>query len=319
MDTSKNNCIGITLGDPSGIGPEVVARALARPSIRGLGIFKLIGDYAVYRKHVSSDFRNCLFIDTASHPSAAAWPVGRPNPVGARAALQALYAAVELLKKGEVSALVTAPVCKETISQIEPGFQGHTEFLAAAFGVQNVGMMFVAGGLRVIIVTRHIPLAQVSPSISVSSVFDTIHLTHQALKNIFKIENPTLAVCGLNPHAGEGGTIGREEITGIIPAIKKARRRKIDARGPFAADTLFSPDIAGRFDAVVAMYHDQGLTPVKTLAFRSLVNLTVGLPFIRTSPAHGTAFDIAGKNKADASSMGEAIKLAVQLSKNNFS
>lgn len=314
MASQKTNYIGITLGDPSGIGPEVVARALAKPSIHKLGVFKLIGDYPIYRKYASSNFKNCLFIDLKSNPSGS-WPVGKPNRLSAHAALKALHAAVDLLKKGEISALVTAPVCKETISRIEPGFQGHTEFLAEAFGIRNAGMMFVADGLRVIIVTRHIPLIEVSPSITISSVFDAIDLTHQALKNTFKIQNPTIGVCGLNPHAGEGGTIGEEEITKIIPAIKKARRRKINVQGPFAADTLFSPDIAQRFDAVVAMYHDQGLIPVKTLCFRNVVNLTVGLPFIRTSPAHGTAFNIAGKNKANPSSMGAAIKLAVELLK----
>jgi len=313
MARNKNkNCIGITLGDPSGIGPEVVARALAKPAIRKLCPFKLIGDHAIYRKYCSSNYRNCSFVDLKSI-KLDQWRLGKPNTAGAQASLNTLQKGIELLKSGEISSLVTAPVCKETISRIKPSFQGHTEFLADAFGVKNVGMMFVADKLRTIIVTRHIPLHKVSKAINASNVYETIQLTDQALKNTFKIKKPVIAICGLNPHAGEGGTIGREEITKIIPAMKKARRHKMNVHGPFAADTLFSPDVAHKFDAVVAMYHDQGLIPVKTLCFTKLVNLTIGLPFIRTSPAHGTAFDIAGKHKADPSSMCEAIKLAAQL------
>ena len=309
---SNNKCIGITLGDPSGIGPEVVARALAIPSIRKLGHFKLIGDYAVYRKYSSSHYKNCSFVDLKSIQSSQ-YRIGKPNNATAQASLNALRAAIALFKTKEISALATAPVCKEAMVRIHPSFVGHTEFLADAFGQKNVGMMFVTDQLRTIIVTRHIPIKKVSLLINSSNIYNTIVLTHQTLKNTFKIKKPIIAVCGLNPHAGEGGTIGTEEINKIIPAIKRGHRNKIDVRGPFAADTLFSPDITHKFDAIVAMYHDQGLIPVKTLYFKKLVNLTIGLPLIRTSPAHGTAFDIAGKQKADPSSMCEALKLAAQL------
>lgn len=309
----KEKCIGITLGDPSGIGPEVVARALAKPAIRKLGTFKLIGDFTVYRKYSASVYKNCSFIDLKCIKSNQ-WQLGKPNNASAQSSLTALHTAVELLRTKEISALVTAPVCKEAIGRLQPSFHGHTEFLAEAFGIKKVGMMFVADKLRTIIVTRHIPLHKVSTMVTLTNVYDTIELTNQALKNIFRIKKPAIAVCGLNPHAGEGGTIGKEEITKIIPAIKKAKRRKINVQGPFAADTLFSPDVTGQFDAIVAMYHDQGLIPVKTLCFTNLVNLTIGLPFIRTSPAHGTAFNIAGKKKANPASMCEAIKLATQLS-----
>lgn len=310
----KKKCIGITLGDPAGIGPEVVARALARPAIRRLGPFKLIGDYAVYRKYCSVDYAGCPFIDMHSiRPDQ--WRAGRPNHAGARASWRALLTAVELLKREEISGLVTAPVCKEALRRVAPSFRGHTEFLADAFGVKKVGMMFAADSLRTILVTRHIPLNKVSETVNAANVLDAIRLAHAALKNSFGIRRPAIGVCGLNPHAGEGGTIGKEEITKIIPAIRKARRQKINACGPFAADTLFSPAAGRRFDAVVAMYHDQGLIPAKALWFTKVVNLTIGLPFIRTSPAHGTAFDIAGTRKADPSSMCEAIKLAVRLSK----
>jgi len=312
MRHASNRCIGITLGDPSGIGPEVVARALAKPSIRKLGHYKLIGDYAIYRKYNAGYYKNCSFIDLKSVRPFQCRP-GKPNNNTAQASLNALTTAVELFKRREITALVTAPVCKEAIGRIQSSFTGHTEFLANAFGRKNVGMMFVAGQLRIIIVTRHIPLQKVSSQINTSNIYKTITLTHRALKNTFKIKKPVIAVCGLNPHAGEGGTIGTEEIKKIIPAIKRGRRNKINIRGPFSADTLFSPDITHKFDAVIAMYHDQGLIPAKTLCFKKLVNLTIGLPFIRTSPAHGTAFDIAGKHKADPSSMCEAIRLAVQL------
>ena len=313
MIKRKNNkYIGITLGDPSGIGPEVVAKALANPEIRKLGPFKLIGDHWVYRKYCPKDYRNCSFVDLESIKPKQ-WQIGKPNLASAKASLNAIQKGVELLKKKEISCLVTAPLSKEPISRILPSFQGHTEFLADAFGIKNVGMMFVADRVRTIIVTRHIPLNQVSKAINTANVYDTIDLTHRALRDIFKIKKPVIGVCGVNPHAGEGGTIGDEEITKIIPAIAKARRRRMDIQGPFAADTLFSPDIAHQYDAIVAMYHDQGLIPVKTLCFKELVNLTIGLPFIRTSPAHGTAFNIAGKSKADPSSMCAAIKLAARL------
>jgi 4-hydroxythreonine-4-phosphate dehydrogenase len=310
MTNASKGCIGITLGDPAGIGPEVTAMALANPSLRKLGDFILIGDQAAYRKYNPSNYRNFSFADL---PTITPCRAGKPNQASAQSSLNALNTAIKLLKEQKITRLVTAPVCKESIHRIEPSFHGHTEFLANAFGIKTVGMMFVAGRIRTIIVTRHIPLNSVSKAITATNIFETIALTDHALKKTFKIQKPVIAVCGLNPHAGEGGSIGKEEITKIIPAIQKARRLKIIVQGPFPADTLFSPEITRRFDAIIAMYHDQGLIPVKTLCFTKLVNLTIGLPFIRTSPAHGTAFDIAGKGKADPSSMCEAIKMAAEL------
>ena len=312
MTRAANGCIGITLGDPSGIGPEIVAAALAKPAIRRLGSFKLIGDFTVYQKYAQFHYANCTFEDLKNiQPNQ--WRAGKPNVLSARSSLSALQKGIELLKKGEILNLVTAPVCKESITRIKPSFVGHTEFLANAFRIKNVGMMFVADKLRTIILTRHIPLHKVSQTVTAANVYAMIHLTHRFLKNTFKIKRPVIAVCGLNPHAGEGGTIGNEEITKIIPAIKKAKRHKMSVYGPFPADTLFSHDASRSYDAIIAMYHDQGLIPVKTLSFTKLVNLTIGLPFIRTSPAHGTAFDIAGKQRANPSSMCEAIKLAARL------
>lgn len=311
---SKHRIIGITLGDPAGIGPEIVAKALANSSIRKLGSFTLIGDQWIYKKYCKKNYQNCSFVDLNSITSKQ-WNIGKTNLACARAALNALQTGIDLIKRGEIASLVTAPLSKEPIRRFLPTFQGHTEFLADAFGIKKVGMMFVAGKVRTMIVTRHIPLNQVCKTINPSNVYDTIDLTYKALRNFFKIKKPVIGICGINPHAGEKGTMGTEEITKIIPAIKKARRNNMNVLGPFPADTIYSPDIANAYDAIVAMYHDQGLIPVKTLCFNELVNMTIGLPFIRTSPAHGTAFNIAGKNKADPSSMCAAIKLAAQLTK----
>ncbi|HLD69835.1 MAG TPA: 4-hydroxythreonine-4-phosphate dehydrogenase PdxA [Candidatus Omnitrophota bacterium] len=284
--------IGITLGDPCGIGPEVTAKALKMLPRLQVDIV-MIGDQNGFLKYFTP---------------------GKPNPSSARASLEYLNSAVELLKRKKISALVTAPVSKESISALGVPFEGHTEFLARAFGVKHFGMMFVTDVLKTILVTRHIPLNQVSEAINPRNILGTIELVFSSLRDQFQIKKPRIAVCGLNPHAGEGGTIGQEEKTKIIPAIARARQAGIDVFGPLAADTLFCEPIVRGYDAAVAMYHDQGLIAIKSLYFSKVVNLTLGLPFVRTSPAHGTAFDIAGKNKADPSSMLEAIKLALRLS-----
>ncbi|MCA9409414.1 MAG: 4-hydroxythreonine-4-phosphate dehydrogenase PdxA, partial [Candidatus Omnitrophica bacterium] len=241
------------------------------------------------------------------------WRLGKPNRVSGQCSLDYLNSAVEFLKKKKISALVTAPVCKEAIAKFQPHFQGHTEYLADHFNKKNVGMLFVAQNLKTLIVTRHIPLKRVSQSITSSLLVKSIQMTDQALKDYFKIKRPRLAICGLNPHAGENGLLGREEQRIIIPVIKKLHSNRLHIEGPFPADTLFCPDKAKHYDAIIAMYHDQGLIPIKTLYFHKVVNLTIGLPVIRTSPSHGTAFDIAGKNCANPASMIEAIKLAAQL------
>ena len=301
------------MGDPYGIGPEVIAKSLSKISIRRLAKFIIIGDYRVYHRYSSKHFANCTFIDL-KNISPAQFHCGKSNAQNARASLEYLEKALGLIMKKEVTALVTAPVSKEAICAIGEEFHGHTEYIANYFGIKNFGMMFVAHALKTVVVTRHIPLKEVSRVVDSKRLYDTIALTVYALKKYFRIKHPSVAVCGMNPHAGEQGTIGTEEITTIIPTIQRLKRKGFNIFGPFSADTLFYPPMAKKYDAIVAMYHDQGLIPIKTLYFNKLVNLTLGLPFIRTSPAHGTAFDIAGKNKADPSSMIEAIKLAVQLS-----
>ncbi|MCK5214680.1 MAG: 4-hydroxythreonine-4-phosphate dehydrogenase PdxA [Candidatus Omnitrophica bacterium] len=305
--------IGITLGDPSGIGPEVVAKALAKPSIRRLARYALIGDDLLFRKYFPDRYSNFSFI-SASALKKSRIKMGTSNKYVATAALQYLDEAVRLLKSKDINALVTAPVAKESISKLGTHFQGHTEFLANHFNVKKFEMMFVCDEIRAIIVTRHIPLNAVSQAISADKIYSTLTLSQACFQKFFRIKKPSIAVCGLNPHAGEGGAIGKEEITQIIPAIKKARKKGINVTGPLAADTLFTPSCRKSFDLIIAMYHDQGLAPLKTLHMNKLVNLTIGLPFIRTCPAHGTAFDIAGKNKADPTSLIESIKLAARLS-----
>ena len=312
MSRSKSKVIGITLGDPSGIGPEVTAKALSSISLRRRGHFIVIGDKQVFQKYWKKNFSSIDFCDlNLLRPNDC--PPGKPNLKGAKASVEYLRTAIHLLKNKSIDSLVTAPICKETVSSIIKDFRGHTEYLAQAFGTKRVGMLFVADNLRTIIATRHIPIKNVPQEITKKSVLESIVLTDDALKKSFGIRRPKIAVCGLNPHAGEGGLLGREEITTIIPAIRSARAKGINVTEALSADTIFIKSNSDKFDAIVAMYHDQGLAPMKGLYFDKLVNLTIGLPFIRTSPAHGTAFDIAGKNKANFSSMSEAIRLAATL------
>ncbi|MFA5142850.1 MAG: 4-hydroxythreonine-4-phosphate dehydrogenase PdxA [Candidatus Omnitrophota bacterium] len=287
MRTLRSNRarIAITMGDPSGIGPEVVLKTLASPKVRGLADFLVIGETS----------------STASRLGAG------------RAALEYVDKALELIRDGQADALVTAPVNKASIRQAGfPGFQGHTEYMAAKFAVKDFAMMFVGEKLKVIPVTRHVPLKSVSAILTPGLIYRTIALTRKSLKEYFRIKAPRIAVCGLNPHAGEMGAFGDEERRKIGPAVKKASAFG-HIYGPLPADAVFYDALNGRYDAVVTMYHDQGLAPFKMLYFDSGVNLTLGLPFIRTSPDHGTAFDIAGKGIADPGSMIEAVRLACRL------
>jgi len=305
--------IVITLGDPSGIGPEITAKALSRASIKNLAHFILIGDLSVYRYYQRTLSPTIKFVDLKKITRYSS-----PKKLSLIQRGQASYAylqqAVDLIKQQEADAMVTAPINKEAVMAAGiANFTGHTEMLADAFHIKNVEMMFVGGPFKTIIATRHIPLNQVSTSVTTTGLLSTICLAHDCLKQTFKIRQPKIAVCGINPHAGENGKIGKEECESIMPAIQAARAQKIRITGPLAADTLFIPFNANRYDLIIAMYHDQGLTPIKAMYFTKLVNLTIGLPFIRTSTAHGTAEDIAGKNIADPASMIEAIKLACDL------
>jgi len=306
--------IGITFGDPAGIGPEIIAKALNTPSVRSLANFLIIGDYRTFQRYQKTLPKNTTFLDlkniAQSHIS-----FGRINRACGKAAMEYLDVAIGLLKTKSISALVTAPLCKEAVQLSDPHFKGHTEYLAQSFGVKKFDMMFVLDDLKVVIATRHTPLKDIPKEISRKLICKTISLTAKSLQRYFRIADPKIAVCGLNPHAGEGGNIGCEEVRIISPAIKHMKSIFPNVQGPFAADTLFYTANASRYDAIIAMYHDQGLAPIKTTNFYKLVNFTVGLPVIRTSPAHGTAFNIVGKNKADPSSMCESIRLAVRLAR----
>jgi 4-hydroxythreonine-4-phosphate dehydrogenase len=266
----------ITTGDPRGIGPEVTKKALQDPEIRGLANFFVIG----------------------------------PKD---RTGFDAIKKAVGLLKNKKADALVTAPVNKEAINKSGVFFQGHTEYLAKATDTNRFAMMLCGGKLKVTTVTRHVPLKKVSGILTQAKIIEAAKLTDHALKKYFGIKEPRIGVCALNPHCGEGGKIGSEEQDMIIPAIKKIRRSILGIQGPISGDVIFYMAYHGKLDAVMSMYHDQGLGPLKMVAFEKGVNVTLGLPFIRTSPDHGTAYDIAGKDMANPSSMKEAIKLAVKM------
>ncbi len=280
------------MGDPRGVGPEVILKSLSKKNVSCLGNFIIVGDRQLLRKK-----KNTV--------------VDVPYKNAGEGSLKFLEKGVDLIKGGIADALVTAPLSKEAVSQYKKDFRGHTEYLAESFNVKNFDMMFVSSDIRLSLVTRHVALKDVSKLITKKAVFSSIELMHRTLKEKFGILRPRIAVWGLNPHAGEFGLLGYEEIKQIVPAIKQAQQKGILAVGPFPADTFFCYNKG--FDGIVAMYHDQGLTPVKGMYSKNLVNFTAGLPFVRTSPVHGTAFDIAGKNKANPSSMIAAIQLAFQL------
>lgn len=314
QDTNKQKPrIGITLGDPCGIGPEITAKALNDEHLQEMADFIIIGDKCVYDHYQKNSISDLTFHDFNTITNFTS-PNNLTLEERGAAAYQYLQTGISLLKNGSIDSIVTAPVNKQAIiaSGIK-NFCGHTEMFAQAFNVKHVEMMFVGGPYKTIIATRHIPLKEITQALTSDSIFETIMLSHQCLKKTFKITNPKIAICGINPHAGEGGKIGTEDINIVTPAIEQAKQHHVTAAGPFAADTLFIPFNAEQYDLIIAMYHDQGLTPIKALYFTQLVNYTIGLPFIRTSTAHGTAENIVGQNKADPSSMRSAIELACEL------
>ncbi|MEA3328699.1 MAG: 4-hydroxythreonine-4-phosphate dehydrogenase PdxA [Candidatus Omnitrophota bacterium] len=328
METGKP-IIGITMGDASGIGPEVILKALAgRRSWQAN--FLIIGDSQILEKTKSRFKLPVLFrvinryqdLDFSSYRSnlldlglltGAKFKTGISNAVCGRSSMMYIREAVRLAEEKKIDGLVTAPISKEAFYLAGFPFRGHTELLARLTKTRNFVMMLVGGGLRVSLVTTHIPLKKVASSLTSRGIYQTIKLTGNFLKRRLNISSPRIGVSGLNPHSGEGGVIGREEIELIKPAVKKAKKEGLKAAGPVPADVIFWQARKNKFDAIVAMYHDQGLIALKMLAFNKGVNITLGLPFVRTSPGHGTAFDIAGKGLADPDSMIEAIKMAVLL------
>jgi 4-hydroxythreonine-4-phosphate dehydrogenase len=284
--------VAVTTGDPSGIGPEICRAAAMDPRVIAVCDPLLYGP---------------------SDPDAvAAFPCGEVHPSSGRAAYDTIVRATEDARAGRVDAIATAPVNKASFAAAGLEWKGHTDLLAHLCGVRDVAMMFWSRELRVVLATVHIPLAEVPQALTIEGLLGTIILTARSLPDL-GCASPRVAVAGLNPHAGEGGLMGHEEQLVMQPAIARARAAGVDVRGPFPADTLFVRAARGEFDAVVAAYHDQGLVPVKLIAFGRSVNVTLGLPIVRTSVDHGTAFDIARQGKADPSSMVEAILLAAQL------
>ncbi|MGQ0628416.1 MAG: 4-hydroxythreonine-4-phosphate dehydrogenase PdxA [Phycisphaerales bacterium] len=293
--------IAICTGDPNGIGPEVVAKAIADRTLQARA--------------------ELIVLDTFAG-SGGGRDLGRPTAAGGRASFEAVAEAIDRAKlppadPRAVEAIVTAPISKEAWHLAGRTYPGHTELLAESFQSPRSAMLFVGPALRVILVTVHVSLRQVSELITRERVLEAIELGAQSCREL-GVPSPRVAVCGLNPHAGENGLFGPEDDREIAPAITVARAAGIDATGPYPGDAVFIKAAAGGFDLVVAMYHDQGLIPVKLIDRAKTVNVTVGLrwggrPMVRTSPAHGTAFDIAGQNLADATSMVAAIDLAIRL------
>ncbi|MFQ5900263.1 MAG: 4-hydroxythreonine-4-phosphate dehydrogenase PdxA [Thermodesulfobacteriota bacterium] len=305
--------IGITMGDPAGIGPEIILKALADPDIQRLCRIVILGD-----ERVLGDVAEQLgVISHKSEISIINLSNLNPHILTGMACGKAMAAyikkAVEIALKGEVDAIVTAPINKELLNMAGFAFPGHTEFIAKLTGAKDVCMMLAGERLKVSLVTTHCPLMAVSRLLNRKGILKTIRLTHKTLVDYFGAPSPRIAVASLNPHGGEKGLFGREERYLIRPAVKEAVRFGINAIGPLPSDTLFYKALKGSFDAVVTMYHDQGLIPIKLLYFGRAVNITLGLPIIRTSVDHGTAYDIAGKGVADPSSLLQAIKTAVSM------
>jgi 4-hydroxythreonine-4-phosphate dehydrogenase len=304
--------IAVTMGDPGGIGPEVAVRACAR--LRRLARFVLVGDRGVLEsaaRRFAADGKTPMV--EVSSLSAAERRAGKPTPAGAEAAYRAILRAVELVQGGEADAIVTAPVSKHAIQSLGIDFPGHTEVIAHLAGDAEVRMMMAAESLRVVLVTTHIRFSDVPAAVTAQKVLRTAEIACHALRREFGIRRPRLALAGLNPHAGEGGAFGDEEIRVLGPAVESAQDRGVRLEGPHPPDTVFFRARSGEFDAVIALYHDQGLIPFKLVHFSDGVNVTLGLPFPRTSPDHGTAYDIAGRGIADVSSMASAIRLAAAM------
>ncbi|HEY0726570.1 MAG TPA: 4-hydroxythreonine-4-phosphate dehydrogenase PdxA [Pyrinomonadaceae bacterium] len=320
--------IGITMGDPAGIGPEVVLKAVAEEEIRRACIPVIIGDAQLLAHTARTlDLQSGYDIVRAEEPFPEhSEPViyhldnitgfiepGIESGAAGKAAGGYIEAAVELCAAGSIDAVATAPINKRALFLGGYSFPGHTEFFAHLTGAEEYAMAFVAGNLRIVLLSTHVPLAEAIRLVERDRIVRRINLTNRELQR-WGIEKPRLAVAALNPHGAEGGLFGVEEASEIMPAIDACRRDEINVQGPFSADTVFLRASRGEFDGVIACYHDQAMIPVKCLSFGEAVNVTLGLPFIRTSVDHGTAFDIAGKGLAEHSSMVAAIKLAAELS-----
>ena len=335
ISKSRRIKVGITIGDPSGIGPSITIKAVRKlidpsgsfsfyssprghPEARraeGPADFVIIGDCSVLDKipGFSRLLRNGVKIVDLQNVGRKCFEFGKIKGEYGRAAIEYLDSALKLLKKGEIDCLVTCPISKESINKAGFKYSGHTEYFANKLKAKHVVMMLLNNYLRFSLVTRHLALKDVSKALSIDKICQVVLATHLSLKNIFKIYHPRIVLCGLNPHASDNGIIGDEEVKVIKPALKNLKKMIKGIDGPFSSDIAIYRALKGEYDAVIAMYHDQALIPLKLTGSDSGVNMTLGLPFIRTSPLHGTAFDIAGRHKlANPNSLVAAIKLAVK-------
>jgi 4-phospho-D-threonate 3-dehydrogenase / 4-phospho-D-erythronate 3-dehydrogenase len=326
----KRPLIAITMGDPTGIGPEIIAKTLADREVFGKCAPLVLGDVAAMQRGIAlsgvplelepllaglppeEPVPGTVYLRPISHLSAEELEFGRPTQAAGEAMFRYIVEAAQMCKDGFAAAMATAPINKEALNQAGHHYPGHTELLAELTGTPEFVMMLAGDRLRVALVTIHEALADVPRLVTIEKVLSTIRITHRDVHRYFR-RNPRIAVLALNPHCGEGGLFGDEEELVIRPAIAAARQEGIDATGPLSADTLFHFAAKGEFDAVVCMYHDQGLIPLKLLHFDDGVNVTLGLPIIRTSVDHGTAYDLAGTGKASAASMTAAIRMAAEM------
>jgi 4-hydroxythreonine-4-phosphate dehydrogenase len=329
---SSKPIVGITMGDPAGIGPEVVVNAAIDRRVARCCHPIVLGSYHVIfsaaRKFLkraavkriawpedakaSADSINVL--DCSGLGGVRIRP-GKITGRSGRMAADSVFCAVQLALSGQIHAMVTAPLSKKGLRLAGYDFPGHTELLAYLTATSSYAMMFVSKRRKVVLVTTHLPLAEVARNISQEMILDKLLVTQTALKQYFSLKRPTIGVCALNPHCGEEGLLGSEERRIIAPAVRAARRRRIRVDGPFSSDTIFSPAVSANFDCILAMYHDQGLIPLKMRGLGEAVNVTIGLPIIRTSPDFGTASDIAGKGVADCRGMINAILLAARMAR----
>ena len=322
--------IGITMGDPVGIGPEIIIKALSKQDIHHMCQPLIIGDETALNMAINilgSHLKIRVTEDIGGEKYEPEWinlyrvsrispehlSFGQPTGESSRYMVTYIKEGTRLALEGKISALVTCPINKEAMNLAGFGYSGHTELLAELTGAREYAMMFVSPSLRVVLVTIHCALCEVVKRLTAKAILSKIKITHQALKDYFRIKNPKIAVAALNPHGGEGGLFGKEEERIIRPAIQQANKMGIDTIGPLPSDSLFHQAIKGIYDVVVCMYHDQGLIPIKLLHFFEAVNVTLGLPIIRTSVDHGTAYDIAGKGIANPSSLISAVRLATNM------
>ena len=327
--------IAVTMGDPAGIGPEVVLKALSHPAIKKVCHPMILGDWRVLQRtrglrkgfprlicwqhgqpllpllQHDRAFVVCSLSSLSAKESRPGWP----SKAGGHAAYRYIVVAAKLAMSGVADAIATAPISKRILKRAGYNYPGHTELLAELSRTAECRMMLIGKKLRVVLVTGHVGFTQVVRGLDRNGIRTTLELTHRSLRDFFGIQRPRIAVAALNPHGGEDGMFGDEEKEIIVPAVQSAKKKGVQAHGPFPADSLFHVAARGDYDAVVCMYHDQGLIPLKLHHFFGGVALTLGPPFIRTSVDHGTAYDIAGTGKADETSMKEAILLAARLAR----